>query len=83
MRILDSDKKQALKNIIVYLEIHEAKEMLDDLRSLIENYNKKGQHAHINDASFEHEITLTLYDKNDLAGFDETSIKIITDEKSM
>lgn len=81
MRIFDSDNKQAIKHVILYLEIDEAKEMLGDLQSLIEQSNKTGQHAHINDASFEHEITLTIYKKNNLEAFDVTSQRLIKNEK--
>lgn len=82
MRIFNSDKKCALNNVILYLEIDEAKEMFYNLQSLIESYGKKGQHAHINDRSFDHEITLTIYNKDDLSGLDKASIELINNEES-
>jgi hypothetical protein len=81
MRILDVDNEKSLKNIILYLTLSEAKEMNNDLSNLIKNVGKPMQHEHINDEEYEHEVTLTIYDENDLAGFDEISRKVIREDK--
>jgi hypothetical protein len=78
MRILDTDHNKAIKNLNLYLTIDEAKEMLSDLKNLINKYGNN-EHTHINDAEYEREIRLVIYNINNLNGFDVRSKKLITD----
>ena len=80
MRLLDVDNDLALKNVILYLSINEAKEILDALLQLVNEHGKK-EHFHINDSEYEHEVTLALYDTNNLDGFDERSKALIRHDK--
>ena len=57
MRILDIDNDIALKNIITYLIVEEAKELYDSIGMLLKE-NDCNYHEHINDVLFEHEITV-------------------------
>lgn len=80
MRILDQGSNKAIKNVILYLTIEEASELKDDLESLISTY-KSNEHTHINDLQYTHEITIAIYDENNLDGFDERSKEVILLDK--
>lgn len=76
MRILECSTDQSVKNIILYLNKEEAKELYDSIEILIQG-NDDASHAHINDSTFEHEVTLLIYDENKLESLDERSKNII------
>lgn len=80
MRILDQDSDKTLKDVILYFTIEEANELKDDLEKLI-NKHRSNEHAHINDLQYTHEITVAIYDENDLDGFNERSIELIKQDK--
>lgn len=77
MRILDVDKDVALKDICLYLTLDEANELLDSLNDFINHSNKIGQHAHICDNEYTHELTISLYDEEKLASFNDRSVLLI------
>ena len=79
MRILDTNADAAVKNIILYLKAEEAKELYDSIGILLKE-NDFNHHAHIDDASFEHEITLVLYDEQHMGSLNERSKKIIVED---
>jgi hypothetical protein len=79
MRILDVSTDNKLQNICVYLTPAEAKQMLGYLEDLIAG--KIEHHAHLNDDSFDHEITLAIYTMDNLDEFDERSKRLILEEK--
>jgi hypothetical protein len=80
LRILDVENDKALNDVTLYLTISEAKELLGDLQDLINKFGRN-EHAHINDTEFNHELTLVLYDEQNLVGFDERSKKLIKEDK--
>lgn len=80
MRILNEDKDETIKNILLCLTLDEARELRDSLTSLIRNKNKPN-HAHVNDAEYWHEITITVYDENNLQGFNSRVLNIIKEDK--
>jgi len=80
MRIFDVDNNKAIKNMILYLTIEEAEEILGDLENLIKR-NRSNEHTHINDAEYKREIRLVIYDRNNLNGFDERSKRLINDNE--
>ena len=59
MRILNEDKDETIKNVLLCLTLEEARELRDDLTALIRNKNKP-YHAHVNDTEYSHEITIAL-----------------------
>ncbi len=77
MRIYDSDSDKKVNNVILYLTNNEAQEMKDSLEFIINN--KKNHHEHIADREddFKREVTICIYDKNDLSNYDERSKKLI------
>jgi hypothetical protein len=78
MRILDTGADKAIKNIILYLRIEEAKELYDSLGTLLKDCDNN--HAHIDDESFEHETTVVIYDEQHIELLNERSKKIIMED---
>lgn len=81
MKIFDVKNKHELTDIGIYLTFEEAKHMSDSLENLIKGFKKKATHSHFNDANYEKEITLIIYDRDELSGLDEASIQLIKDDK--
>lgn len=79
MRIIDCDNDKSVKNLILYLTTDEAKEMLNDLQSLVEKMDHTA-HAHVNDNTFEHEVTVVVYDETQLEALNERSRKLIVED---
>jgi len=79
MRIFDTNADTTLNDIVLYLKLEEAKELYDSIGILL----KKGDfndHAHIDDASYEHEVTVVLYDEQKTESLSERSKKIVLDD---
>lgn len=75
MHILDQTSDKSLKNVTLYLTHSEALELRDSLNDLLQN--RLNNHAHISNESFKKEITVCIYDKDNLKGFNERSINLI------
>lgn len=79
MRILDENTSQSLENILLYLIYSEASELRDGLIDLL---NKPlNNHVHISSKNFQKEITVCIYDKENLKGFDQRSMDLIINDK--
>jgi hypothetical protein len=75
MRILNTDEDKVLSSVCIYLtpsELREMKGYIDDLVN-----EETSHHIHLNDDSYEHEITLAIYTNDNLDQFDERSKKLI------
>lgn len=79
MRIFDYKNDKALKDVTLFLKLNEAKELLSSLKDLVSSEDVT-RHHHVNDDSYQHEITVTLYDENKLSSFSERSKKIIKED---
>ena len=79
MRILNTNADIALKSIILYLKIEEAKELYDSIGMML-NEKDLSNHTHVNDLSFEHEVTLVLYDEQQIGSLNERSKRIILED---
>lgn len=79
MRILDQNSDKTVNNVILYLTYSEALELRDSLNDLL---NKPlNNHTHINDESYKRELTVCIYDVNNLEGFNKKSIDAILNDK--
>ncbi|HBS52346.1 MAG TPA: hypothetical protein DEA62_05165, partial [Coxiellaceae bacterium] len=78
MRILDIESSKALSNICVYLTLSEAKDLMSSIENLLED--RLEHHVHIHDNVYQHEITVTIYNENELSSFDERSRKLISED---
>ena len=79
MRILDTNANTAIKNVILFLEVKEAKELYDSIGMLLKE-NNFAYHAHIDDTSYEHEVTVVLYDAQHMESLSERSKKTILED---
>ncbi|HBC71753.1 MAG TPA: hypothetical protein DEA62_05180 [Coxiellaceae bacterium] len=78
MRLLDTETNNIVNSIGIYLTKDEAKQMLSFLQSLVDG--TAGNHVHVNDDSYAHEITLAIYSNENLDQFDERSRKLISED---
>lgn len=79
MRILNIDSGQPLQNICIYLTPSELSEMVGTLEDF--QSGEIEHHAHINDQTHRHEITLAVYTAQNLKDFDERSQRLILEDK--
>ena len=80
MRILDTDTNLASKNIVLYLKLEEAKELYDSIGLLLKE-NSYNTHLHITDESFDHEVTVLLYDEHQVETLNERSKQLILEDQ--
>ncbi|MDE5909767.1 MAG: hypothetical protein K2H52_13645 [Lachnospiraceae bacterium] len=80
MRFLNQANGQSKNDILLLMTYKEACEIRDDLEKLISS-EKLNDHSHISDAEFKHEITLSIYNENDLNGYQDHIKKLILEEK--
>jgi hypothetical protein len=82
MRMQDIDTGKPIKKIGLFLTVGEAKQMRDFIEALIGNYGKQGQHIHVSDNDYKHEVTVALYDPADLNRFEfqEICMKLLHDK---
>jgi hypothetical protein len=78
MRILNLDTNEKINQATIYLTNSEAKELKDSLENLLEN---NSHHEHISDNSFQTEITVCIYEKDNIGKFDARSRKLILDNE--
>lgn len=75
MRILDNANDRPIKQITLYLTMDEAKSLYNQLDKLISK--PKIHHIHVEDESFEKEITVSIYTDSNISEFDERSRRLI------
>ena len=80
MRIYSDDHDSAVKEVILLLKRHEALYLIGALENMLES-KEICDHHHINDDTYEHEITVGLYDEQNLAGFSDRMKKLIKEDK--
>jgi len=77
MRIYNDDNDVTFKNVMLFLKRREAEQLLVSLQNLLET---NSHHEHINDSSYEHEITIAIYDERKLEMFDERTKKVLLED---
>jgi hypothetical protein len=82
MRIYNVDTDKKANKVILYLTPDEAQEMKDSLESILSN-NQKHHHEHIPDREddFKREITICIYQKDNLSSFDERSRQLLLNDE--
>ncbi len=78
MRILDEDSDKKLDTVSLFLTKEEATQLQAYLRQLLDN--PKLQHIHLSSSDYQKEITLCLYDQENLANLNQRSIKLINED---
>ncbi len=79
MRILDEISDKSLENVILYLTQLEALELRDSLNDLLKK--PLNNHSHISSDDFQKEVTVCIYDVENLNGFNARSIDLIINDK--
>lgn len=79
MRILDEISNKSLENVILYLTFPEALELRDSLNDLLEK--PLNNHAHVSNEDFQKELTVCIYNVDNLEGFNERSVDLILNDK--
>lgn len=75
MRILNLNDSEPLSNITVYLTPAEATQMIGYLEQMLAEPEQ--HHFHLNDEEYQREITLAVYQPDDLKRCDERSKRLI------
>lgn len=79
MRILNEIDEISLKKIILFLTMEEALELRDSLNDLIER--PLDNHSHITSDDYKKEVTVCIYDLNNLEGFGQKAIDLIQNDE--
>ena len=79
MRILDDESDKKLDTISIFLTREEAIQLRGYLNQLIDN--PKLQHSHLSSTDYQKEISICLYDENDLTKLNKRSMKLIKEDK--
>ena len=79
MRILNDELDKKLDNVSVFLTKVEILQLRGYLNQLLDN--PKLQHVHLSSEDYQKEITICIYDENDLEGFHPRAIKLIKEDK--
>ena len=79
MRILDDEADKKMDNVSIFLTKEEAVQLRGYLNQLLDN--PKMQHSHLSSTDYQKEITICLYNENDLEGFSKRSIKLIKEDE--
>lgn len=80
MRILNEDSNKSMKNALLLLTVQEASELRDDLERLL-SQKIFNDHSHINDSDYEHELTIALYNPDNIEEFNERTKKLISHDE--
>jgi hypothetical protein len=78
MRILDEVADQSLSVITIYLTEAEAEELRDSLEQLLANWPSR--HEHVSSSDYKKQITVCIYDAENLEGFDARSKQLINED---
>lgn len=78
MRILDDESDKKLDTVTLFLTKEEILQLRSDLDHLIAK--PKLNHTHLSSEDYKKEITVCVYDEEDLEGFHPRSIKLIKED---
>lgn len=79
MRILNDESKEKVDNVSIFLTLEEAEQLACDLKLLLNN--PKIHHTHLSSEDYQKEITVCIYDANNLEAFHPRAIKLIKEDK--
>lgn len=78
MRILDEGSDKKLDNVSIFLTKAEAYQFISYLSQLLDN--PKLHHAHLSSSDYKKEITVCIYDNENLKDFHSRAIKLIKED---
>ena len=77
MRILDSDTDRALDGLLLEFDEHELAAFANAIEQLLRI--PLGDHDHVYNEDYQKEVTVTVYDPDDLTRYNERSKRLITE----
>lgn len=80
MRLFCPQFDITMNEVVLYLTKEEMKELADGLYNLL-SLGDLSSHIHVNDLSYRHEITATVYSENNMTMLNDRSKIIIKDDK--
>ncbi len=75
MLVYDPNSNRPIDNATIFLTVEEAKELHDDLASLIARPSEN--HAHIYSCDYQREVTVCVYDAQKIDSLDEKTRKLL------
>lgn len=79
MRLLSQDDDKPLHRILVFLTKTEALELRDSVDVLLKD--STARHEHISSEDYRKELTVCIYDPNNLESFDDRSRRVIVNDE--
>ena len=79
MRILDDEANRKLDNVSIFLTKEEAIQLRSYLDQLLSN--PELQHLHLSSADYQKEVTVSIYNENNLSGFNERVKNLILNDE--
>ena len=80
MRILDEESDRALSRITLLLRPSEARELVSALETLL-RAGEPAHHEHISNSDFDKEVTVAMYDEEQLDQFSERCQLLIASDR--
>lgn len=78
MHILDQMSDTSLTKVTLFLTSSEARELRDSVEALLAD--PAHHHEHVSSSDFGKEITITIYDLQEIGSFDEQSRRMIMED---
>lgn len=79
MRIFDEKNQRPIDSVTLFLTLSEAKELRGDLDQLILDHSD-ANHKHVSDETYQHEVTVCIYDRNNLNGFSDEAKRLLLED---
>lgn len=78
MRLLDEDTDKKINHVSVFLTRNEGMNLRNALTDLLDH--PENHHDHVSSEDYQKEITIAIYDQENLKGFDQRSRKLILED---
>lgn len=79
MRLLDEGNNRTLNRVTLYLTLSEAQELRDSMTDLLSG--PMPNHCHIPSSDYQKEVTVCVYDENNLLSLSERSRILILEDR--
>jgi len=79
MRVLDEDRDVKVDNLSIFLTKDEAIQMIGYLEDLVKN--PSSHHAHLTSEDYQKEITICIYDQQNIDSFHPRAKKLIVEDE--
>ncbi len=80
MRIFDDESNKKLDRVTLFLTEYEAVQLESYLKQFLTKSKDRGLHFHLSSEDYQEEITVCIYNPEDISGLDERAQKLIRDD---